>query len=130
MKNAQLALLVLTTLGLQNAVEAEQVAPELGTLFYTPAQRQEISRARGPETTLEVSDSTYLQGVVRRSQGKGTVWVNGKPLPEGQAHTPLIQGVDAVVDGKRLQVGQSLNKFSGTRTDLVAPGAVTKRKPQ
>lgn len=130
MRKSQLSLGVFAVLALQSTVAAMDAPPELGTLFYTVTQRLEISRARRPEASSEKSDVTYLQGVVRRSRGNGTVWLNGESLPEGQSRTPPIKGVDAVVDGKRLRVGQSVNKSSGARSDIVAPGAVTLGSPK
>ena len=114
-----------TFLALQPTVAAEQPLPSLGTLFYTPTQRLEIVRTRQHSEGMESSTSTQLQGVVLRSNGKSTVWVNGKALAEGAPQTPKTRGVDAVVDGKRLRVGESLDTLSGARTDIVAPGAVT-----
>lgn len=105
------------------AVESPRAA--LGTLFYTPVQRQEISRARQSNPEVDSSSTVRLSGVVRRNDRKGTVWVNHKALPEGGANAPRLLGLDAVVDGKRLRVGESLDTLSGARSDLVAPGAVT-----
>lgn len=109
----------------QPALAGEPSRAVLDTLFYTPAQRQEIKRARQPNTEAQPSTTVRLSGVVRRNDRRGTVWVNNKALPEGDANTPRILGVDAVVEGQRLRVGESLDTLSGTRVDLVAPGAVT-----
>lgn len=112
------------------AAESSRVV--LNTLFYTPAQRQQISHARRPDTGTEAESSSIvrLSGVVRRSGRKGTVWVNSKALLEGDTNTPHINGMDAVVDGQRLRVGESLDTVSGVRSDLVAPGSVTVRAPK
>jgi hypothetical protein len=100
-------------------------APALDTLLYTPAQRDDILRARQPQSgTSLLGSQQRLSGVVRRGNGKSTVWVNGKPLPEGAPKTPALKGIDAVLQGKRLRVGESIDPASGARTDLVAPGAV------
>lgn len=109
----------------QPVLAVEPSRAVLDTLFYTPAQRQEISRARQPNTEAQSSSTVRLSGVVRRNDRRGTVWVNNKALPEGGATTPPIRGMDAVVEGQRLRVGESLDTLSGTRVDLVAPGAVT-----
>jgi hypothetical protein len=110
------------------AAATEPAMAGLDTLLYTPAQRQEIGRARLPQSGSDNTLlSTHLQGVVRRGNGKGTVWINGKALPQGAADTPRIQGVDAIVNGKQLRVGESIDPLSGTRTDVVEPGAVTQR---
>jgi hypothetical protein len=55
----------------------------LGTLFYTPAEREQLDRQRRGE---EVSPGAPLArehaitGFVQRSDGRGTVWVDGRPI--------------------------------------------------
>ncbi len=106
----------------------ETTLPELDTLFYSPAQRADIVGARQPQSGASMFGTVQqLTGVVRRSGGKSTVWVNGKAMQEGAAKTPPVQGVDAVVDGNRLRVGESVDALTGARADVVAPGAVTVR---
>lgn len=102
---------------------------ELQTLFYTPAQRQEMSRARLGLTGTQEAASTRLDGVVLRAAGKGTVWLNQQAHREGQAPAGPLRGVDALVDGQRLRVGERVDKTSGERTDVLAPGAVQVHKP-
>jgi hypothetical protein len=110
-------------------------APEtLGTLLFTPAQREQIIRARQPQTqtgeqAVATTSVSHLQGVVRRDGGNSTVWINGKALPQGQAQTPTLQGVDALVAGRRLRVGEAIDTLSGVRSDVVVPGTVTITKP-
>jgi hypothetical protein len=59
-------------------------APELGRLFYTPAQRAQLESARAHRVTQFVDQSkpasTPLRydGVVIRSDGQTTRWVDGK----------------------------------------------------
>lgn len=114
--------------GLVLCMAAPTAAQPLDTLFYTPAQRADILAARQPEAGTSVFGSAQrLTGVVRRSGGKSTVWVNDKALPEGAAKSPPLKGVDAVVDGQRLRVGESVDSLTGARSDVVAPGAVTVR---
>lgn len=105
-------------------------AADLETLFYTPAQRLDITRSRQGLAGVSDAAATRLNGVVRRADGKGTVWINGEPFAEGSPQAGQIKGVDAVVEGRRLRVGEAIDKASGERTDVVAPGAVTvRRKP-
>ena len=101
----------------------------LQTLFYTPAQRQEMSRARLGLTGAQEATSTRLDGVVLRAAGKSTVWLNQQAHREGQAPAGPLRGVDALVDGQRLRVGERVDKTSGERTDVLAPGAVQVHKP-
>ena len=100
---------------------------DLETLFYTPAQRQDISRGRQGLAGTNNATATRLNGVVRRAGGKGTIWINGEPFAEGSPQVGQIKGVDAVVEGRRLRVGEAIDKASGARTDVVTPGSVTVR---
>jgi hypothetical protein len=103
---------------------------DLETLFYTPAERQAMTLRRSGQEGDAGVIATRLTGVVHRAGGKGTVWVNGKAYPEGSPGTGAIKGVDAVVDGRRLRVGEGIDTATGARVDVVTPGAVTpRRKP-
>jgi len=58
-------------------------APELGRLFYTPAQRAELESARAHHVTQFVGQTKQApplryDGVVIRSDGQTTRWVDGK----------------------------------------------------
>ena len=48
---------------------------DLETLFYTPAERIDISRSRQGLAGAANAASTRLNGVVRRAGGKSTVWI-------------------------------------------------------
>ena len=104
---------------------------ELGTLLYSPVQRDEIVRERsGQLGVLQEIAQKRLNGVVRREGGKGTVWLNGDAMRQGDSKTPQIVGVDAVVKERRLRVGQSVDSITGETSDLVAPGAVRATGPR
>ena len=100
---------------------------DLETLFYTPSQRLDINRGRQGLGAAVNAATARLNGVVRRAGGKSTVWINDQPYAEGSTQAAPLKGVDAVVQGQRLRVGESIDKASGERTDVVAPGAVTVR---
>src|SRR5688572_14425741 len=78
------------------SLAAQQQEP-LGRLFFTPPQRSslDIARSQRARTTL-ATESTEQQpvqqeqtisygGMVRRSDGKSTVWINGRPVTEQEA---------------------------------------------
>lgn len=111
-----------------NATNAMSTVDNLQTLFYSPGERQDIHQGRllqsdalrGPAPPT----SAHLQGVVSNRADKGTAWVNGQALPRGEPGAPHIRGVDAVLKGQRLRVGESLDLNSGVVHDAIAPGAV------
>lgn len=101
----------------------------LQTLLYSPEQRATITRQRqGADTAVAADNVLRLDGVVRRANRKGTAWVNGRAVPEQAAQAPRLTGRGAVVSGQALRVGESVDTTSGTRQDVVQPGAV-KVKP-
>jgi hypothetical protein len=107
------------------AVGHAQAEDKLGRLFQTPAERANLDylrqisappekmNASTPEnedvdamkTTEAVPSVIQLQGYVKRSDGKGTVWVNQQPVMEADKQAKI--GVERMSsrDGKvRLKV--------------------------
>ena len=123
-------------------------AQELGRLFFTPDQRAALDarrRARVPDKPTPVpivaSPTTRLDGYVRRSDGRATVWVNGAALDDTGAGAPRIdprRGTDASVSlpvgdsgaRARLKPGEVLDRGSGEVRDVLGPnGEVRVRRP-
>lgn len=79
---------------------------ELGRLFYTPQQRQGLENARaqnrsvtGSTEVITTQPLTY-DGIVLRSDGRSTRWINGRPQSgDGYALTTR---------GKTLKPGQTI----------------------
>jgi hypothetical protein len=121
------------------AAQQAQQQEELGRLFFTPAQRSslDIARSQRARTTLATERTEEQQvvpqeqtitygGMIRRSDGQSTVWINGKPVTEREAvaGTTVVGRVSA--DGSvslqnpqsgrtvSLKPGQSLELLSGT----------------
>jgi hypothetical protein len=79
MRTARASLAVVLLLGL-GAVHADP----LGTLFYSPAEREQLDRMRRGEA-VETSSAPLarehaITGYVQRSDGRGTVWIDGRPV--------------------------------------------------
>lgn len=75
----------------------------LGRLFYTPAQRATLEDARQRNIVHAATPATpggaiVYNGVMLRSDGRTTQWVDGQP----QARA----GTDYEADGRRLAPGQ------------------------
>jgi hypothetical protein len=106
-------------------------AEELGRLFFTPAQRSALDAGKrlsaAPATTKPAARgprSITLSGVVRRSDGDYTVWVNGRAVgkggPPGVSAAPSTSNRSAArvtVRGAgnpvELRVGQQLKGSTG-----------------
>jgi hypothetical protein len=113
-------------------------AQELGRLFLTPERRQALDRQRESpivehrEHREFIEDSALtIDGVVTRSGGGRTVWINGVahdggevPVTPGRAnpgrivvHTP--DGFDAEAG-----VGDTVDQKSGETADLLGDGRI------
>ena len=114
-------------------------AQELGRLFFTPERREALDRQRQfkvPEN-LEVPDDPTLtiNGVVTRSSGKRTVWINGAAQEDGHADSGLVvapsrgnpgQVLVQPEDGPttRVGVGNTVNRNTGEAADLLGGGSI------
>ena len=141
-----------------------QALPEerstLGRLFFTPSERARLDelRHRPPASRVKTAKAVppppppapryvTVNGVVRRSDGESTVWLNNKPVPGQQAAEGLIASptrgqppshvtVRVPETGRSIdvKVGQQLEVNSGavqeayrTPAPAAAPAASTPR---
>lgn len=118
------------------AQSAAESADKLGVLFYSPAERLDIARARSDSRPVaeQAPANLRLDGLVKRAGGKSTAWVNGQPVPEGspigRQPAPAIEKTGVAIAGRHLRIGESLDQMTGERSDLLPQGAVAvKRAP-
>lgn len=95
-------------------------AEPLGRLFFTPEQRATLESLRlAPATaaTAATTDRVTVNGIIQRSGGPATVWINGVPqtVPAGSVAGAGKSGGPAVrvpvpgQDGQvKLKVGQTI----------------------
>jgi hypothetical protein len=86
----------------------------LGRLFVSPQKRALLDELRRNNSRLDSTqqlDSVRLDGIVRRSSGKQTIWINGESYTE---HAPVTRVDDSsarVISGNKngveLKVGES-----------------------
>ena len=110
-----------------------QVAAQenLGRLFFTEQQRQDLDRRRQAniqETAVVVESTVTVNGQVSRSSGRSTTWINGvpqesarKPLDPARVTLPGGEGAPSVT----LKIGQTLDKVRGEIRDPAASGRIT-----
>ena len=138
MRRAALLVFALALLAAMAPARAE----ELGRLFFTPDQRAALDarrRARVPDKPAAVPQAeqptTRVDGAVRRSGGRSTVWVNGEAIPENPradgARLETKSGRVAIPAGESaqrydLRVGETLDRNTGEVRDVV-PGEVRVR---
>lgn len=113
-------------------------AQELGRLFFTPEQRAALDArraARLPDKPAAVAESptTRVDGYVKRSSGKSTVWVDGEAMPDGlqieglrvqRGNDPTRVTVTVGEDGRRivLRIGETLDRATGEVKDVIGDG--------
>jgi hypothetical protein len=136
---------------LQHISMPASAAESLGRLFFTPAQRAQLDNARNQKSratlpseqeALPLPETITYSGMVRRNDGKSTVWLNNRAINDRQP----VDGVPVVgrvrPDGRivldttqagnnvELKVGQSVDIVSGTIEEPYARRATApKSKP-
>ena len=135
-------LILLLSLCVQTHANAADPAHTLGKLFLTPERREALDHQR--EFNLREADDApgsetlSLDGVVQRSSGRNSVWINqrmqsgadkglGVRLEKGRPGAADLKLDDN--PGTRLKVGESINRKTQERKDVVAPGAVGAGRP-
>lgn len=112
---------------------------ELGRLFFTPERRAVLERQRMlnvQEAQTLKGTTMSLDGVVVRSSGKATVWINHQAQTESEsARTGVSARVSSGKPGSavltpgeetpaRLKVGEAMNRASGERNTRLGGGSV------
>lgn len=125
-----------------SAVNAgDETSGSLGRLFLTPERRQVLDYQRErnqPEEIKQKEDNSLtLNGVVLRSSGKRTLWINGRPIPETAKHlrfatasrkpgsVRLAVGDDSL---KTLSVGATLDRTTGLISSPLGDGTIRVRE--
>jgi len=103
-------------------------AQELGRIFFTPQQRQDLDRRRNlnvTESEVVVESLVTVNGHVTRSSGKTTTWINGVPQYDtyrGKAADRVtVESGDTAV---RVKVGETLERSGGEVKDPLQGGTV------
>jgi hypothetical protein len=101
-------------------------AADLPTLFYSAAERQAIQQMRSGESgAIKPETIVRYSGVVQRSSGKNTVWMNAQAHKESEAYQPSYDRT-LKLQGKQLQVGDQLDTSSGEVKELLPAEAIKK----
>jgi len=140
MKPHPVAPFVLGAALLATAVDSAMAVDNLGRLFFSPQQRQDLDRRRQAniqESTVTVNSFVTVNGQVSRSNGKNTVWING--VPQETSRKPADPSRVTVQGGEgepsiNLKVGETLDRVRGQVKDpgrgdetVVAPPAPERR---
>ena len=112
---------------------APAAAEELGRLFFTPQQRQDLDRRRATNRAEEEAPQIKegpltLEGHVQRSSGKTTIWINGVPQydsPAGRDPARVTVVPNLGEPGVSLKIGQIYERMSGEVRDNLNGGEIT-----
>ena len=114
-------------------------AEELGRLFFTPQQRQDLDRRRSTNAvaaTVTAVDQVTINGQVSRSGGKSTTWINGAPQDDIRSakdhrdptRVTVKQGEDS--PEASLRVGETLDRVRGETRDGLDGGKLVIKRPR
>lgn len=128
-RRARVIAAAVALLGAASGVAGTASAEEIGRLFFTPQQRQELDRRRDTNVveteTVVVENLVTLNGHVVRSSGKTTTWVNGVPQYDayrGRASDRV--GIESGNTSIGVKVGQTLDRSRGEVRDPLAGGRI------
>jgi len=110
------------------AIDSATAVDNLGRLFFTPQQRQDLDRRRQAniqESAATVNSLVTVNGQVSRSNGKNTVWING--APQETSRRPADPSRVSVQGGEgepsiNLKIGQTLDRVRGEVKDPAGGG--------
>lgn len=121
-----------------------QAEEPLGRLFFTPERRQILDHQRQlnvqDKQQINEDPTLTINGVVTRSSGKRTTWINGMPQNENETQGGIsvvpnsntlgevtIQAND--VPQAAARVGETINRNTGEAHDLLGGGQIKIRRP-
>lgn len=115
----------------QPAAQAPAAREEIGRLFFTPQQRQELDRRRQLNiqevVTVTSTDLITVNGQISRSSGKSTTWINGAPQDDvyrGKDPTAVTLGGGESESSITVRIGQTIDKTRGAITDGLVGGEI------
>lgn len=112
---------------------------ELGRLFFTPERRQTLDQQRqlNIQERKEIPEAPTLtiNGLVTRSGGKRTVWINGVAQDEKDIGSDVAVMPNRTNPGKvivqpdgapstKASVGDTINRNTGEKIDLLGDGQI------
>ncbi len=128
--------LIMAVLLVGAAIPALGQEPSLGRLFLTPDQRAALDNARRNRIRAEalaaaadkkpkipLARTVTINGVVNRSDGEATVWVNGQPTDGETAdgmRVVVAPGSDSSIVLREPEKGRRIRLKVGQRADLLS----------
>ena len=116
------------------AMPARAAAQQLGRLFFTPEQRQDLDHRRASNRAEEEAPKIregplILNGHIERSSGRTTTWINGVPEydenPAGRDAARVSVAPNPGEPSVSLKVGQTYQRGSGEVSGILNGGEIT-----
>lgn len=137
------AMRTLCVIFLMLAAPLAQAADPVGRIFFTPEQRAQLDNLRTQKAVASrvrdepVPETVTYNGIVRRSDGKATIWINNEALSETDLRNRQSMIGRIGRDGRislqspavELKVGQSATTFSGKVDESFMQRPATAVKP-
>lgn len=110
-------------------------AEELGRLFFTPEQREQMDYNYAREArTDDNARAIELNGIVQMHGGKRTAWINGVPQAVGPSDERTPESVPVQLPGQKnsvkLKVGQRVLLNPSANPDRARPDMPTQAAPK
>lgn len=117
---------------------------ELGRLFFTPERRQTLDRQRqlNIQENQEIAENPTLtvNGVVTRSSGRRTAWINGISQNENESQSGVTVTPNRRDPGKvvvqtgelplvKAKIGDTVNRNTGDASGLLNGGSIKINRP-
>lgn len=132
---------LLLAIGFCAGLETAAAEP-LGRLFFTPERRAALERQRqlNIQEIRPLEGSTVsLDGIVTRSSGRSTVWINQRPQNESETGSGVTATVSpanpsqaTVAPGEEpaasLRVGESINRATREKGSALGEGRIVVKR--
>ena len=148
MKKLRPLLAVVSSLALAGPLASSAIAEEtLGRLFFSPERRQALDHQRQfnihEKQEIAEDPTITIDGVVTRSSGRRTVWLNGV-VEEDSGTSGNASGIEIITDrnspesvvvkssdamSNQVRVGDTINRNTGAVADLLEGGSIRKKTP-
>jgi hypothetical protein len=145
MNHRHLFLLGIALLGATQAIAQAEADAAYGRLFFSPERRAALDRQRAlniQEVSTAQGETLQIDGIVQRSGGKRTTWINGRPQTEAEEG---MSGIGIRIDPRNpgrvrvqagdegtteMKVGEAVNRTTGERDTRLGGGTVRRHSPQ
>lgn len=96
-------------------------------LFFTPDKRVSLDRQRQSNVIQQAEtvqeEALTVNGIVKSSSGKNTVWINGhEQAAKIKSSRVIIQLDNGTISS--VQVGETVKRSTGDKSDIIRDGTV------